>query len=138
MLKDKSVWDLPVKPDHDGGDDVFTAFIGDRKAVETTEQLMEFVKKWRNVWLFKETKKDIPCHCSEAEEKIIDLTFNPAEILKCFEINKKGKCDTVGCPCAYIMVPTILLRSSILANEFSVPHDIALIQLSVMAGFPPR
>ena len=135
MLKDKSVWDLPIKPDHNGGDDVFTAFMEDRKAIETPEQLMEFVKKWRNVWLFKETKKDIPCTCSEVEEKIVNLTFNPIEILECFKVQRCGRAD---CPCAYIMIPTILLRSSILANEFSVPHDVALIQLSVMAGFSPR
>lgn len=135
MLKDKTVYDLPVQPDDNGGN-LTEAYVQELKVVDTVEKLKAFAKRWKNVFLIPAELKDM--QCNKFEEQIVSETFDATEALSCIQKNTPkpgmkpqdswcGHKD--GCVGANIKLPFLFLRASWIANSYKVPVDIALLQL---------
>lgn len=130
---------LPVRP-NPASNSVQETYIAELKAVTTPEQLSAFVLRWQS--LYKMTRyRRIPKKEKDAKryrvtqnnlKKLIVGDFDPAEALSCIQVSRDQTCRHAAqysCVGLHIMVPTILLDAMLVAQEYVVPTDLALIQM---------
>lgn len=132
--------DLPVQPDPNGGELVKTAYVTELKAVASPEQLWEFAKRWRPLYLLT-WKEKIDKKAKDAKrfrisqknmQALISGTWDPRVAFECVQAGRTGVCKHArmySCPGMHISVPIVLLQTDFVAKRYGVPSDIALIQL---------
>jgi len=133
--------DLPVKPDGMGASDtVVTAYLEELGAVATPEQLWEFAKRWRPLYLMtpkpridKKAKNARRFRVTQNNmQSLLDGTWDPKTALQCLTISRTGNCahaTQFSCVGMHIAVPLILIHADFISEKFGVPKDMALIQL---------
>ncbi len=136
-----SLRNLPVTPGADGEDGrVKEAYTSELKAVTSPEQLWEFAKRWRPLYLMTRKKK-IDKKAKDAKrfrisqnnmQALINGTWDPRVAFQCIQEGRTGICKHArmyACPGSHILAPLILMYASFIAKEYGVSTDIALIQL---------
>lgn len=134
-----SLKDLPIRPTL-AGDDVREGYVAELKNVTSTSLLVEFVRRWRPLYLL--TRK----HRIDKQEKdakrfritqkhmqsLILGTWDPSAVLACVEANRTTGCVHLrqySCVGSHILVPEILLQAEFVSQKFQVGTDLALIQM---------
>jgi len=116
--------DLPILPEDRSL--VFEAYTQECRAINTREDLIAFIKRWKTLWDTDNSTLE--------ESKLIAGTFDTTEVLRCLSILKAKKdCEhtKVGKPCvaSHVILPMVLLKSFLIAKQYGVPHDVALVQI---------
>lgn len=129
--------DLPVRltPITDNAQE---AYVVELREVKTPKELLAFTKKWNPLYTLKispvegndpeSTKKT-----RESEEMIIAGTYDAEKALECIQKNRKDICEhatSFSCPGMCILMPGILLQSSLISRKFGVSTDLALMQMT--------
>ena len=117
-----------------------TAYLSELQRVTSPEQLWEFAKRWRPLYLLTRKEK-IDKKAKDAKrfrisqnnmQALISGTWDPRVAFECVQAGKTGVCKHAkmySCPGMHIMVPLVLMHVDFVADKYDVPTDIALIQL---------
>lgn len=139
--QDKCLLDLPVLPEH--RDDAATtdivqeAYLKERDAIQTTDDLLNFVRRWRNVWLLR-CPRDEAADLPEEVQRLVSLDFDQEKVLGWL---KEAKADSLPFEdihvriMAHIAVPVPLLDAFQLAKHYGVGTDLGLVRL-FLDGYP--
>jgi hypothetical protein len=135
-----SLKELPVVPTIDT-DHVKEAYVSELAAVATPEQLWEFAKRWRPLYLLSRKEK-IDKKAKDARrfritqnnmQRLISMDWKPKEAFECIQASRTGPCKHVAqfsCVGAHIVLPPVLLMAHLIARKYGVTTDLALIQMS--------
>lgn len=128
MNYDAVLTDLPVMA-HVTGEDISSLYVSELRNVKTEEELEGFTKRWEALWKLPYGHQVV----SEAEESIVNNSYDKTEALHCMMLCRTGVCEhSEGgnwCPGMYIILPPIMMQCFILAKEFQVPFNVAIVQL---------
>jgi hypothetical protein len=132
---DKCLLDLPVLPEYrDTCEDVVKeAYLAEREAIQTVEELVAFVRKWRNVWLLKSPILEEEELRPELQD-LLALDFDAEKVLywlkrKAEEVPFPYETDVNVRIMAHIAIPIALLNASSLARHYGVGTDLGLVRL---------
>ena len=136
---DKCLLDLPVLPKlrDSFGDEIQTAYLAERDAVQSAEELVAFVRRWRNVWLLRcplDEERELPPELQD----LLALDFDAEAVF-----NGLKKKDTTDLPfedlavriMAHIAIPVTLLDAYTLADHYGVGTDLGMVRL-YLDGYP--
>jgi len=135
-----SLKDLPVLPGMIT-DNVSETYATELKAVTTPEQLWEFAKRWRPLYLLTKKQK-INKKAKDAKrfrvsqnnmQNLISGAWDPKEALECVQVGRTGICKHArqySCPGMHILVPEVLLLADAIGEKYGVTTDLALIQMN--------
>jgi hypothetical protein len=135
-----SLKELPVVPELTS-DNVRTAYASELAAVATPEQLWEFAKRWRPLYLLSRKQK-IDKKAKDAKrfritqnnmQRLISMDWKPSEALECIRVSRAGPCKHAtqfSCVGAHIILPPVLLMAELISQKYGVTTDLALIQMS--------
>ena len=112
-------------PEYHISDDFTAKYIADRNSIETVEDCIAHVRKWKHLWGYY--PQDV---------HIFEGKWNPTVALRCIEqIRKSGQCSHVdkgvaskGCG-VHIALPKALLITHFVVKMYKVPEFVALHQL---------
>jgi len=135
FTRDKCLLDLPVLPGHRDGaaatDIVHETYFQELKAIENPEALLDFIRRWRNLWLLcppEETKELAP-----EVRSLLALDFDPERV---FEWLQKKDRDDIPYTTdvhvrimAHLALPHPLLDAFELAKHYEVGTDLGLVRL---------
>lgn len=123
-MVNKEELQFPIMPDPNGGDEFIKAYVNERKALSSAQDLSEFVNRWKSVFILckenKQTEKQL-----SVIESLIDGTFDADLAWSCLH----NECEHTLCAGLTILLPSSLYYTNLCAKEFEVPGDVAFIQL---------
>lgn len=127
-----TVNDLPVVPSN--GDNTAKAYRSELNKIQTAKDLLNHTNKWKAIWGLNVPRN---VEVTKAEKEIAAGTYNAEDAIKCFlkcmVIDGPG-CghgeNTPSCHAMHIVMPLPILLSIMTSQQFGVPTDIALLQLT--------
>lgn len=149
MIRNKTVFDLPVEPTGGIGDRISHTYITELSKAQTPEDLKKFVERWKDIFLIRCSNEDE--ELTKEEQMLVDGNFNPEEALECVRLNKLNadgpdlackhikamqeqaktnpEAKQTSCCGMNIALPKPLLMAFMLSQRFGVPTDAALLQM---------
>jgi len=134
-----SLKELPIRPTPITAN-VKEGYVKELEAVTTPEQLWEFAKRWRPLYLLTRKPK-INKKAKDAKrfrvsqnnmQNLISGAWDPKEALECVQVGRTGICKHArqySCPGMHILVPEVLLLADAIGEKYGVTSDLALIQM---------
>jgi hypothetical protein len=142
VKRDKCLLDLPVLPDHRdeaaATDIVKEAYLQELNALGTPEELLDFVRRWRNLWLLRCPRRE-PEEVQPELQSLLALDFDPEKVFDWLQKKKQPNVPytedvNVRIMC-HLALPIGLLEAFQLANHYQVGTDLGLVRL-FLDGYP--
>lgn len=142
IKKDKNLLDLPVLIyDRDmaaGKDEISSIYLKELGGVSTPDELREFCKRWRNIWLLKwPGEDDLEANILLPEEvAVVEDAFDAEKVLEA--LGKKDDdewllqaidTDENAKVMMQIAVPLPLLSASVQSRHWGVGSDLIMVRL---------
>lgn len=135
-----SITDIPVHPGM-ASDKVKEAYLSEKKAITTPEELRAFVIRWKPIFEVanpaerKGGEEDAERYrlTQKNQEALVSGEYDAAEALECLKLSPTEKgCSHLqhfSCPGAHIALPLFFMQAEAVSHHFGVPTDIAIIQI---------